>query len=157
MSIIKNSDDQNPCDTMRKGCLPMLDELENVTEHLVRNNIKPTFQRIKIFNCLKNSNHPTIDEIYQAVVLEIPTLSKTTVYNTLNLFIKANIVRCIYIEENETRYDPTVLCHGHFKCEQCEKIFDFSIDIDRFACDELKAFRIQSKDVYFRGICPECQ
>lgn len=35
---------------------------------------------------LKNHTHPTVDEVYVALCKVIPTLSKTTVYNTLRLF-----------------------------------------------------------------------
>lgn len=84
----------------------MTDKIENLAECLVKNNIKPSFQRMKIFEYLvKNNSHPTVDEIYKEVVSEIPTLSKTTVYNTLNLFIEANILKGLSIEDNEVRYD----------------------------------------------------
>ena len=54
-----------------------------------------------------------MDMIYQELVRNIPTLSKTTVYNTLNLFLK-RIAVMITIDENETRYDADTSLHGHF-------------------------------------------
>ncbi len=135
----------------------MTDRIEDLTEHLVKNNIKPSFQRIKILEYLvKNNTHPTVDEIYKEVVLEIPTLSKTTVYNTLNLFIEANILKGLYIEGNEVRYDAILSDHGHFKCNRCEKIYDFEINIDQFYTNTLNGFEIREKGVYFKGICPKC-
>ena len=63
--------------------------IENIGEYLKAHEIKPSYQRIKIFQYLvENKNHPTVDMIYKALCTEIPTLSKTTVYNTLNLFIE---------------------------------------------------------------------
>lgn len=135
----------------------MTDRIENLAEYLVENNIKPSFQRMKIFEYLiKNNNHPTVDEIYKEVVSEIPTLSKTTVYNTLNLFIEENILKGLYIEENEVRYDAILFDHGHFKCTKCEKIYDFEINIDEFHTDALSKFQIKEKGVYFKGICQDC-
>ena len=97
--------------------------IENIGEYLKAHEIKPSYQRIKIFQYLvENKNHPTVDMIYKALCTEIPTLSKTTVYNTLNLFIEKKIVNVIVIEENETRYDSVMAVHGHFKCEKCGKI-----------------------------------
>lgn len=62
-------------------------KIENITEYLIKNNIRPSFQRIKILEYLaNNNNHPTADEIFKDVVKEIPMLSKTTVYSTLTLF-----------------------------------------------------------------------
>ena len=54
---------------------------------LVKYGIHPSVQRIAIMDYLiKHRTHPTVDEVYTALSDEIPTLSKTTVYNTLKLF-----------------------------------------------------------------------
>ena len=80
----------------------MLDTTLNVGEYLKKHDIKPSFQRMRIFEyLLMHPVHPTVDEIYKSLVTEIPTLSKTTVYNTLDLFIEKRIVQMITIEENE--------------------------------------------------------
>lgn len=97
-----------------------------------------------------------MDEIYSNLVKEIPTLSKTTVYNALNLFINSNIARVITIEENEARYDADITDHGHFKCERCGSIYDFRIDINALETGDLKNFKINQKNVYYRGICKKC-
>lgn len=132
-------------------------KIENLADYLIKNNIKPSFQRIKILEYLVgNNNHPTVDEIYQEVVKEIPTLSKTTVYSTLSLFIESNILRGLYIEENEIRYDCILINHGHFKCYKCKRIYDFKINIDDFESNYLEDFQINEKGVYFKGICPNC-
>ena len=58
-----------------------------VTKSLTEHNIKPTFPRMKIYEYLmEHKNHPSVDSVYQELVEEIPTLSRTTVYNTLHLF-----------------------------------------------------------------------
>lgn len=120
--------------------------------------IRPSQQRIKILGYLKaNHCHPTVDQIYTALQPEIPTLSRTTVYNTLNEFIRNGLVRAISIEENEARYDIVVHDHGHFKCESCGVIFNFNVNIEQLASGDLKDFRILDRNVYFKGICPACQ
>ena len=58
----------------------------DVLKRLQNHNIKPSVQRIAIMNYLiEHRTHPTVDEIYTALSPSIPTLSKTTVYNTLKL------------------------------------------------------------------------
>ncbi|MBR4922900.1 MAG: transcriptional repressor, partial [Bacteroidaceae bacterium] len=53
-------------------------------EYLLSFGIKPSVQRIAIMDYLMtHRTHPAIDEIYLALCEDIPTLSKTTVYNTL--------------------------------------------------------------------------
>ena len=78
-------------------------------------------------------------------------MSKTTIYNTLNALVNANLVRVITIEDNETRYDATTENHGHFKCESCGEIFDFNINFDSLAAEGLGSFKVNHKDVYFKG------
>ncbi len=104
----------------------------------------------------KNQCHPTVDQVYKDLQSEIPTISKSTVYNTLNLFIEAGLIRALNIEDNEIRYDIITKNHGHFKCGKCGRIFNFSIDLNNFIAEELTGFEISDKNVYFKGICPGC-
>ena len=131
--------------------------IENVGEYLKANKVKPSYQRIKIFEYLvKNRNHPTVDMIYRELVKKIPTLSKTTVYNTLNLFIKKKIVIVIIIEENETRYDADTSIHGHFKCQECQAVIDLDVDLESINIKSLLGHQINEHHIYFKGICKTC-
>ncbi|WP_432662132.1 Fur family transcriptional regulator [Wukongibacter baidiensis] len=131
--------------------------ITNVGDYLKDHGIKPSLQRIKIFEYLiKHMNHPTVDMIYKELAKEIPTLSKTTVYNTLSLFIEKKIARIITIEENETRYDADISLHGHFKCEVCGKIYDFGLNSARLKEDMLKDFETKERHVYYKGKCKNC-
>lgn len=132
-------------------------QAKTISAELSKRNIRPSFQRIKVLEYLiKNQFHPTAEEIYAGLQGEIPTLSKSTIYNTLNTFMEAGLVKVLNIEDNETRYDIITETHGHFKCEECGGIFNFNINIDSFTTEELKGFKVIDKDVYFKGICPKC-
>jgi Fur family peroxide stress response transcriptional regulator len=74
----------------------------------------------------------------------------------LRVLVQAGLVRVITIEDNETRYDIDVRDHGHFKCESCGKIYDFNIDMNSLIVKDLNNFKIDDKNVYFKGICPQC-
>lgn len=131
--------------------------IENVGEYLKAHGVKPSYQRIKIFDYLiKHRNHPTVDMIYRELMTAIPTLSKTTVYNTLNLFIEKKIAIVIIIEENETRYDADTSIHGHFKCGRCEKVIDLDIDVSKIEITDLDQHQVNEHHLYFKGICGEC-
>ncbi|MHB1276123.1 MAG: Fur family transcriptional regulator [Candidatus Humimicrobiaceae bacterium] len=135
----------------------MSPSFEVLSNELTKRNIRSSHQRIKLLEYLiDNKCHPTVDQIFDDLHKEVPTLSKSTVYNTLNSFIKAQLARVITIEDNETRFDIIMENHGHFKCESCGTIYDFSIDINSFSSDELCNFVINDKNVYFKGICPKC-
>lgn len=120
--------------------------VENLAALLQERDIKPSYPRIKVLEYLvTKKNHPTVDLMYQELVKEMPTLSKTTVYNTLSLLLKASLVRVINIEDNETRYDATMSDHGHFKCETCGKIFDFPVNMLGLDPKSLERFKICEK------------
>jgi len=130
----------------------------NVGEFLKENGIKPSFQRIKIYEFLMNSKeHPTVENIYNALYSQIPTLSKTTVYNTLKIFMEKGIAMAINIDENEVHYDATTYLHGHFKCQRCNHIFDFSISLEDVTDEALENFEIIEQQVFLYGVCPSCK
>ncbi len=130
----------------------------NVSEYLREHGIKPSYQRMQVFQYLMDNHiHPTVDMIYKALCPSIPTLSKTTVYNTLNLFVEKKIVNVIIIEENETRYEIAIHTHGHFKCNNCGEIFDIEIELDEDACKELGECEIEEQHFYFIGLCKTCK
>lgn len=130
---------------------------EDLSKELKNKNIRLSHQRLKVLEYVANHRcHPTVEQIYNDLHKEIPTLSKTTVYNTLNTLIEAGLVKLITIEDNETRYDIITDNHGHFKCESCGAIYDFEINIDSFDSEDLNGFKINNKDVYFKGICSKC-
>jgi len=132
-------------------------KFEDLLNELKVKKIRLSHQRLKVLEYLiLNQCHPTVDHIYNGLHKEVPTLSKTTVYNTLNSLTEAGLVRVINIEDNEIRYDINTNNHGHFKCESCKNIYDFNIDIDSFNSDDLKNFSINDKNVYFKGMCPQC-
>lgn len=130
---------------------------EDLSLELKSKNIRLSHQRLKVLEYVTNHRtHPTVDQIFNDLQKEVPTLSKTTVYNTLSTLIEAGLVKLITIEDNETRYDIDTENHGHFKCESCGKIFDFDININSLETEELNNFKIINRDVYFKGTCPNC-
>jgi len=126
---------------------------------LKEHGVKPSYQRMKIYNYLMTKkNHPVVDTIYNALVSEIPTLSKTTVYNTLNIFKEKNLIQTVTIEDNELRYDANITKHGHFKCVKCNSVTDFKINIDNLTeSDNIKNFDIQTYNINYTGVCDRCQ
>jgi len=132
-------------------------DINNVGKFLKKHCVKPSYQRIKIFEyLLKYKNHPTVEEIFKALVSNIPTLSKTTVYNTLKLFADKKIVIIITIEDNETRYDTNTSNHGHFKCIKCGKVYDFDCDLPKVGIKEIENFDISEYHFYLKGHCNNC-
>lgn len=135
----------------------MKPSLEELRQQLKAQKIAPSHQRLKVLEYLAlNQCHPTADQIFTSLQKEISTLSKTTVYNTLRVLTEAGLVRVVAIEDKEARYDILTEDHGHFKCESCGDIYNFKIDMGALVSGDLAHFRIQDKNVYFKGVCPRC-
>ena len=72
----------------------MANEIQGYIEKLKQNNIRMTSQRIAILEFLStDGNHPTANEIYQALKDKNPNMSIATVYNNLLFFEKAGILK----------------------------------------------------------------
>ncbi len=124
---------------------------------LSEKDISPSVQRIRVLEYLHNSkNHPTVDNIYNDLVKEIPTLSKTTVYNILKLFTEKSIARTVRIGNNEARYDGDISTHGHFKCDKCGNIYDFNVNMDELKLSALDKFKVNEYHIYLKGVCENC-
>ena len=124
-------------------------------EILKSNNIRPSVIRIMIYDFLKATDvHPTVDEIYTELSPKIPTLSKTSVYNTVKLLADCGLSKTLTIDKVQVRYDADTTMHGHFICEDCGKVYDFMLD--NAIADDLEGFDVNFKEVYYGGTCRKC-
>ena len=119
--------------------------------------INPSYQRLRILEYLMNNLcHPTVDMIYSKLIREIPTLSKTTIYNTLNLFQQRGLILGLTIDENEVRYESNIVPHAHFKCEKCGAIFDVNICRPIITKGFVNNHKVREGHLYLKGTCKEC-
>ncbi len=131
--------------------------LNEIKEILKSKDIKPSYQRIMVYNYMKNHrNHPSVDTIFKAISGSIPTLSKTTIYNILNFFAKKGIVDTLTIDKNEVRYDFIKTPHAHFMCKICGEIFDIHLKSDVCLKDFVEGHKVEDAHVDFKGVCKGC-
>lgn len=128
------------------------------TAHLKEHHVKPSYTRIKILDYMvTRKNHPTVDMIYGELSKELPTLSKTTVYNTMDLFLENGVIQLIGIDEKETRYDADISVHAHFKCDKCGKIIDLFFDEPLPGIKGLEGLKVREVQYYVKGLCDQCE
>ena len=90
---------------------------------LADHGIKPSVQRIAIMQyLLTHFTHPTVDDVYRGLLPKIPTLSRTTVYNTLRMFSDNDAAQMITINEHRVCYDGNITPHAHFICTECRRV-----------------------------------
>lgn len=124
---------------------------------LAKEDVKPTYIRLKILSYLEdNRTHPRAEKIFKAIKKEIPTISLTTVYNTLSIFQKKGLVRPLYLTGTEVRYDRDTSSHYHFFCEKCGRINNLDFEYDGFEKESVCGNRITEIHGYFKGVCKDC-
>lgn len=121
--------------------------------------IRPSVQRLAIMNYLMTHPiHPTIEDVYKGLSHQIPTLSKTTVYNTLRMLSDKNAAQMITIDEHRVCYDGNTDPHVHFLCRKCGKVIDLfnevapQVEVGRMVEGNI----IDEEQLYYKGICAEC-
>ena len=119
--------------------------------------IRPTAQRLAVFDYLnRHRTHPSADTVYEALIQEHPTFSRTTVYNSLHTLVKAGLVRELAMDTEERHYDADVALHGHFHCRECGSIADFDLDEDLVTRLMPEGYSVEGQGIYFSGRCPDC-
>ncbi len=139
--------------------------------------IRPSVQRLRIMEyLLEHNTHPSVEEVHEALVGEIPTLSRTTVYNTLRMFADAGVARMVTIDEHRVCYDGMTADHGHFYCRRCGRIIDIPTAGGSGAAPSRPAApllacmagregaapllpgigRVDTVEYYYKGVCATC-
>lgn len=132
--------------------------MDSVYNKLIELGIRPSVQRVAIMNYLATHHtHPTVEEVFLALKKKLPTVSRTTVYNTLRMLSEHGAASMITIDDHRVCYDGVTEPHAHFFCKRCEKVFDFeTMEMPRYTGEIGKGFRIDDTQLYYKGICPDC-
>ena len=121
--------------------------------------VRPSVQRLAVMDyLLTHSTHPTIDDIYKDLQPSIPTLSRTTLYNTLRLFSETGAAQLLTIDDHHQCYDGNTEEHVHFLCKRCGKVIDcFDVAAPK-RCDVglVDGNKVEDVQLYYRGICARC-
>lgn len=125
-------------------------------ERLELHGIKPSLQRMAVMEYLiAHRTHPTAEMIFAALYPEMPTLSKATVYNTLNLLVERGVVRLITIEEKNARFDACMDPHIHFRCRNCGAIIDVNVE-QHWVPPMPDGIKVDMSETYCIGLCDKC-
>ncbi len=132
--------------------------VENLKKRLLSHDIRPSKPRVAILKYLiEHRTHPNVDSIYQALAPEISSLSKTTVYNTVDLFSEHGVIQRLTIDDKTTNYDADTSVHPHFLCQVCGAIYDMPEVTDLSALPDAGPHELHDIQIYYRGICAKCK
>lgn len=103
--------------------------MKQYLELLKERNLKATPQRLSVLKTLGEHMHPTMEELYERIREEHPSVSLATVYKNVNTLKDEGLIAEINTPGAKTRYD--IFCHPHIHlvCEACGHIEDFPCDV----------------------------
>jgi Fe2+ or Zn2+ uptake regulation protein len=115
--------------------------------------IKPTPQRIAVVeNVLKSKSHPSADDVLDRARRSCPTISRATVYNTLNLLVEKGLLCTQILKEGTVVFDPMTERHHHFIDDETGDIYDIPWDtLAVTGKEKLKDFVVREYQVIIRG------
>ena len=137
-----------------------MNSVDEVTDLMRDQGLRVTPQRQCIMRLLVgNETHPTVEALYAAARVEMPTISLKTVYQTVHDLESLGEVRLLDVGTGCVRVDPNVeRDHHHLVCSACGTIRDVSLHLPdlRVPARERRGFSVDEVDVIFRGRCESC-
>ena len=134
--------------------------MDDFMEVCRREGIKLTHQRIEVFReAASSEEHPDAETIYNRIRTRLPTVSLDTVYRTLYLLEKLNLLSRVNILCERIRFDANMAPHHHFLCSRCGLLRDFTASgLENFQIPaEVQSWGdVDTIHVELRGICSEC-
>lgn len=120
--------------------------------------VRVSAPRLAVLDFIYNRRtHPTVDEIYNALHPVYPSMSRTTVYNSLHVLTDAGLVRQLEIEAGVMRYDMAPQeRHGHFLCRRCGTVYDIPFP-SQLSLPAEGGFQVDCMEWNCKGLCPECK
>ena len=105
-----------------------LDFVDLLKEH----QLKATPQRLSVLKVLHKNEHPTIDELYESIKNEHPSISLATVYKNVNTLKEHGVVIEVNMPNGKMRYDIYTKPHIHVICTTCGSVEDIDYSSDLY-------------------------
>ena len=119
--------------------------------------LTPTIQRLAVLQSLENTRqHPTADQVLVAVRKKFPSVSRATVYNTLEALTQAGVILRLTVDPAVARYDADTNPHAHFRCRICNTVYDIVMDKDIDLDEYITGHHVEAVRTYAYGVCSNC-
>ena len=129
-------------------------------ERLRAAGLKATAPRLTILEALETDRrHPSAEMIFESLKDSSPSLSLSTVYQTLETFLQQGLVRRISGAGGKLRVDGTVQDHDHAICRGCGAVFDVDpqlITRPRPPASLPEGLQVKNLFVEYEVLCSEC-
>jgi len=135
----------------------MSDPSQLLREH----GLSVTAQRIAVLKAVAALPHGTAESIAESVRVEIGSISKQAVYDSLSLLSEKGLLRRIQPSGSSARYEDRVGDnHHHLVCRCCGMTVDVDCSVGDTPCLTAAhdhGFEIDEAEVVYWGTCPDCR
>lgn len=117
-------------------------------------------RRVILEAMLVRDDHPTAEQLCDAVRAQVPEISRGTVYRTLESLVQLGAIRRAHHLGPAARFDSNTEHHHHLVCVRCNRVIDFEdARLDNLPLPDRRrtGFRITDYSIHFTGLCAECQ
>ena len=109
-----------------------------------------------------HGEHPSAEDVYSALSADYPSISKATVYRTLNRMADDGSALKVSVADGADRFDDTLCAHYHVVCTECGRVDDVVVteelaSLDFAAAASASGYEITGYDLLFKGICEVCR
>lgn len=121
--------------------------------------LRATGPRLAILAAVEDGkNHPSAEELHASLKEAHPSLSVSTIYNTLEVFLRVGLCRRVSGKGPRLRVDGTLHEHDHAICTTCGRIYDVPRHhaLGQSPSPELSGMKICRVRVEYDVICGEC-
>jgi Fe2+ or Zn2+ uptake regulation protein len=124
---------------------PLVSGAEGLRQALAKAGWRCTRQREAVFAYLRSvEDHPTAEQVYEAVRRGLPHVSLATIYKALEALVDARLATKLPDADGPARFDYRGEAHYHVRCLKTGKVRDLSIPYDPLLPDKLDPGLVES-------------
>jgi len=118
--------------------------------------LRATAQRRAIYGLFAGTEngHLSAEEVFQRARVQLPELSRATVYNALGELAEAGLLGVVE-GPGPRQFDANVSPHHHFRCLRCSTLYDIELGHVDLSLKE-PGFEVERAHVLIEGLCPQC-
>lgn len=127
--------------------------MKSAVKLLGRCSLTPTPQRIAVAKSVMDAHkHLSADEVFRRAKRICPSVSRATVYNTLNLLVEKHVLKAQRLLEETIVFDANTRPHHHFVDEETGEIIDIPWeDLTIRGLENLGTVEVRDFQVVLRG------
>ena len=105
--------------------------------------------------------HLSAHEVTERVRAQVPTVTRSTVYRTLDVLVEAGLARRTDLGEDRVFYEPAhEHPHHHLVCERCGAVRHVHDDVLGDLPRRIEAesgYALAPRELTLFGLCPDCR